>query len=260
MEDKITGYDTYMIGFDKYKDNLSDTLFTKPEYKLYLLHSTNHYAYFRLFSIRFVGEIGDTNNAIYTEVKELKSKNQKKLKYSLRKDKTNWLGEIPCFKTSCVKHNDNEGNYIISLPFILCCGSNHTPIQPTLKEYNFDPKGIIDYLGNTNCDIVEKQILEQKQKLEPPNEEPQEEPQEEPPNEENELPLTQHKINCLMWRLNQIMDRFEGNQMKKYRNTLLTSVVNMEIDKEMIKFRVNLLKNLKKYIEEKMNLDLKGLE
>ena len=78
MKDIKTGYDAYWIGVDKYVYN--ECSYTVPEYKLYLLHSTNHYAYFRLFSITYNDKIGDTHNAIYTEITELRSRNKKKLK------------------------------------------------------------------------------------------------------------------------------------------------------------------------------------
>jgi len=221
-----TGYDTYWIGLDKYKDKYSENEYTIPEYKLYLLHYTNNYAYFRLFSIKYNAEIGDTSNAIYTEITELKSVNKKKLKYSLRKDKTNWLGEIPCFKTSCNYHTD--GAYKITLPFNLECGSNLLPIRPTLEEDNMDMTENVIYLGNTSFDIVEKQILEQKQKLEQPQEDcicekcnPNEETNEELSEKSK---MREEEMNDIMKDLNVLLDKFEG---KEQTNLIQTFIITL---------------------------------
>jgi len=229
-----TGYDTYWIGLHKYKDKYSENEYTIPEYKLYLLHYTNNYAYFRLFSIKYNAEIGDTNNAIYTEITELKSVNKKKLKYSLRKDKTNWLGEIPCFKTSCNSHY-MDGAYKITLPFNLECGSHSLPIRPTLEEDNMDMTENVIYLGNTSFDIVEKQILEQKQKLE--------QPQEEDcicekcnPNEElsEKSKMREEEMNDIMKDLNVLLDKFEGKEQINLIQTFVNDRLDLNLPDSMI--------------------------
>jgi len=246
MGDIKSGYDAYWIGLGKYVDK--KYTYTVPEYKLYLLHSTNHYAYFRLFSIKYNDKIGDTENAIYTEITELRSNNKKKLKYSLRKDKSNWLGEIPCFKTICKKYiTMNE--YSITLPFGLDCKTGRLD-DISIDERVADRSENVIYLGNTDMDTLEKQILEQKQKLEPPNEEPpNEEPQEEPKQELTEISKTYEKeMNVFLQQLHNASEMFKGEE----RDSIILGLINLQVEKNMLKLRGHLLDKLKEEIKEKM--------
>jgi len=254
MKDIKTGYDAYWIGIDKYL--YKKYPYTLPEYKLYLLHSTNNYAYFRLFSITYNDKIGDTENAIYTEITELRSNKKKKLKYSLRKDKSNWLGEIPCFKTTCNKYI-NMNQYSITLPFGLKCNNGRLD-DISIDERVSDRSENVIYLGNTDMDTLEKQILEQKQKLEPPK---QEEPkQEEPPSNKvangsdaplelsEESKIHEEEMNVFLQQLQFVSDNFTGGE----KDSIIIGLCNLQVEKNMLKLKGHLLDKLKEEIKEKM--------
>ena len=98
----------YYSVYDIENENESDTVYVG--WRVFLLYHTNCYAYFRIFKVM--------EETLMEEITELKGINKKKLRYSLRKDKTNWLGEIPCFKTTC-KVNYVNSYMTMILPFKL---------------------------------------------------------------------------------------------------------------------------------------------
>jgi len=240
MKDKITGYDVFYMGLDKDEDN-----FLIPEWKLYLLYHTNHYAYFRLFKITYNTEERKLGFATFEEIKELKSNNKKKLKYSLRKDKTNWLGEIPCFKTSCISICDE---FKITLPFSLPCENGILNI--ITLTHNVNPmKCINGGFGHISFDLLEKHMLEQKQKLEPPKqEEPKEEPQEDTVVSE-ESKIHEGEMNAFLQQLHNAPELFKGDE----RETILLGLINSEVEKQMLKLKSKLFNIIKKEVESDFN-------
>jgi len=232
--------------WDIENENESDTCYVG--WRIFVLHYSECYAYFRIFKIM--------EDTLMEEITELKGINKKKLIYSLRKDKTNWLGEIPCFKTSCKKEH-KEGHLYIELPFKL------NDFQVILNTYGgLWDEGTNDS-GNISFDDLDKQIEEMNKINEKCKKQVEEELNEEPPSNKvangSDAPLEE---DCICEKCNpneeEEQPKEELTEESKIheedeRETILLGLINLEVEKQMLKLKSKLFNTIKKEVENDFN-------